>query len=256
VSRWKDTLGIAASVGCAIHCAATPILIAFLPALKLTEWMASPAFHQIAALVCCSLVAIAIWPAFRKFRDYNVLALSSAGLGLVVSAAFFLPDHCCDHDHTEDGSSASGMKLVSFSPLPESKVCTDACCQNNVFAARRAAMMGTGPSADPLFAGSINRESNDAGPIKAENELSSVTSNDGLEPIATSQSDQHEHVPSFWATMQPWMTPLGGLLLVLAHGLNLRRSLSGRTCSTGCKCAKSGVTQNDIKPSSENTIAA
>ena len=69
MNRWKDTLGIIASVTCAIHCAATPILLAFLPALKLTEWMASPQFHQAAAVICVGLVSISIWPAFRLFRD-------------------------------------------------------------------------------------------------------------------------------------------------------------------------------------------
>lgn len=119
MQNWKDRLGIFTSVACAIHCAATPVLLATLPALKFTEWMASPLFHQIAAAVCCGIVALAIWPAFVRFRDYRILSLSSLGLGLILGAAFFMPSDCCsqelptaatlvhahshDHAHTHDG---------------------------------------------------------------------------------------------------------------------------------------------------------
>ena len=89
LNRWKDTLGIIASVACAVHCAATPLLLAFLPALTFTEWMASPRFHQVAAGICVGMVALAIWPAFMRFRDYRVLSLSGAGLGLISQPHFF-----------------------------------------------------------------------------------------------------------------------------------------------------------------------
>ena len=61
---WKDRLGIFASAACAVHCAATPVLIATLPAFKFTEWMAIPLFQQSAAFGSRSLVAMALWPAF------------------------------------------------------------------------------------------------------------------------------------------------------------------------------------------------
>jgi hypothetical protein len=36
-------------------------------------------------------------------------------------------------------------------------------------------------------------------------------------------------------SFQPWMTPLGGVFLMFAHGLNLRLNLRGRKCnSAGC----------------------
>ena len=107
MENWKDRLGIFASVTCAIHCAATPVLLATLPALKFTEWMARPMFHKVAAGVCCSIVAMAIWPAFLKFRDYRILSLSSLGLGLILGAAFFLPETCCTQD-------LQGIQTVAF----------------------------------------------------------------------------------------------------------------------------------------------
>ena len=187
VNRWKDTLGILASVACAIHCAATPILLAFLPALKLTEWMASPQFHQAAAIVCVGLVSISIWPAFRLFRDFKVLGLSTTGLGLVITAAFFLPDQCCSHAVSHgDHSHTTGSSPVS--------------------------------------------ELGHAGHDHAGHDHAGHSHASGTSLASTFPMD-------LLAKLQPWMTPLGGLMLVLAHGLNLRRRFG--SCERGCACHKS-----------------
>lgn len=182
VNRWKDTLGIWASVACAIHCAATPIFLAFLPALKFTEWMASPQFHQAAAIVCVGLVSISIWPAFRLFRDFKVLGLSTVGLGLVITAAFFLPDQCCSHAANHGDHSHTTLS----SPV---------------------------------------NELSHAGHDHAGHDHASETSLASTFPMGVLVS------------LQPWLTPLGGLMLVLAHGLNLRRRFG--SCERGCACHKS-----------------
>ncbi len=183
LNRWKDSLGIIASVICAIHCAATPILLALLPTLTFTEWLASPRFHQIAAVVCVGMVSLAIWPAFRRFRDYSVLSLSTAGLGLLIAAAFFLPEECCSHSI----ASVSDTRAQHGDPSNVS--------HNH-----------------PLFA-SPEHSSYDA-PLTVF--TASVVS------------------PELIAIVQPWMTPLGGLLLVIAHGLNLRlRVCSNSRCAHG-----------------------
>ena len=185
VNRWKDTLGIIASVTCAVHCAATPILLAFLPALKFTEWMASPQFHQSAALICVALVSISIWPAFRLFGDFKVLGLSTAGLGLVITAAFFLPNQCCSHVVSHEGHSHT-----------------------------------TG--------GSPVNELSHAGHSHAGHSHNSETTLASMFPT------------DLLASIQPWLTPLGGLMLVLAHGLNLRRRFE--SCKRGCVCHSSKIT--------------
>ena len=182
MNRWKDTLGIFASVACAIHCAATPILLAFLPALKFTEWMASPQFHQAAAIVCVGLVSISIWPAFRLFRDFRVLGLSTAGLGLVITAAFLLPDQCCSHAVSHgDHSHTTGSSPVN--------------------------------------------ERSHAGHDHAGHSHASETTLASTFPM------------DLLVSLQPWMTPLGGLMLVFAPGLNLRRRFG--SCERGCACHKS-----------------
>jgi len=186
LNQWKDSLGIFASATCAVHCAATPILLAFLPALKFTEWMASPRFHQIAAVVCVGMVSLAIWPAFRRFRDYRVLSLSTAGLGLLISSAFFLPDECCSHS-------------IASASITDSH-------------------MGHNHPTD--------QASNPA--------LHDHASHDhALTTLAASTASG-----KLVAVLQPWMTPLGGLLLVFAHGLNLHR----RGCSKiRCVCNASAI---------------
>ncbi len=202
VNRWKDNLGIIASVICAIHCAATPILLAVLPALTFTEWIASPRFHQIAAVVCVGMVSLAIWPAFRRFRDYSVLSLSTAGLGLLIAAAFFLPDECCSHS----------IATVSIS---------DARTQHG-------------------------------DPSDVQHNHASLVSPEHASHVAPSTVFTASAVsPELVAIVQPWMTPLGGLLLVIAHGLNLRL----RVCSN-IRCAHSNSSTNGSLRSNRMLAAA
>lgn len=205
MGNWKDRLGIFTSATCAVHCAATPVLLATLPALKFTEWMASPLFHQLAAVACCSIVAVAIWPSFVKFRDYRILSLSSLGLGLILSAAFVLPDECC----SKELPSGQSLALASDSSVSETgdsaDCCSESCCKNEVQVA-----------------------------LKHEHEHGhDAHGHDAHENNAHGQSPtmQLAGIGSF----QPWMTPLGGVFLMVAHGLNLRLNLRGRKCaSAGC----------------------
>ena len=42
---WADWAGMIASIGCAIHCAAMPLVLAYLPTLGLS-WLADEVFHK------------------------------------------------------------------------------------------------------------------------------------------------------------------------------------------------------------------
>jgi hypothetical protein len=205
---WRDRLGIVASVLCAIHCAATPVLLAFLPTLQFTEWMASPRFHQIAAIVCVSLVSIAILPAFRRHRDLRILGSSLTGIGMIVTAAFFLPDSCC----------------VDACCVPEKGSVTS--LHHHEHSHDDHAHSGHDHSGHTHEHGSSNQ-------LASVNETTLQTA--GLLPIS-------------WDAIQPWMTPVGGLLLVLAHFLNMRRS-SGFACDSRCKCL------DESESTDERTIA-
>jgi hypothetical protein len=199
-SSWKDRIGIAASALCAVHCAATPVLLACLPTLQFTEWMASPEFHQIAAIICVSLVSISIWPAFHRHRDYRVLGLSTTGLALILGAAFLLPDSCCS---TESGSA-------------------------------RIAFMSTN-SHD--HSGHDHSGHDHSGHDHSGHDHSGHDHTSGI--ASTLESGANDIAFSgmgtaVFAKVQPWMTPVGGLLLIAAHFLNLRRGF--KVCQARCDC--------------------
>ncbi len=209
-SSWKDRLGIAASALCAVHCAATPILLACLPTLQFTEWMASPEFHQIAAMVCVSLVFISIWPAFHRYRDYRVLGLSTSGLALILAAAFLLPDSCCSSCcSTESGT--PGFSFASTSPQDHHD----------------------------------HSDHDHAGHDHAGHYLTSGNA-------STSESAGSELAfagmgSAVFAKIQPWMTPLGGLLLIAAHFLNLRRGI--KVCQARCDCDEMPIANPELSAS-------
>ncbi len=189
-SSWKDKIGIAASALCAVHCAATPILLASLPTLQFTEWMASPEFHQIAAIICVSLVSISIWPAFHRHRDYRVLGLSTTGLALILGAAFLLPDSCC--------STESGSARIAFTSTNSHD-----------------------------HSGHDHAGHDHTGHDHTSGIASTLES--GASDMAFSGTGT-----AVFAKVQPWMTPLGGLLLIAAHFLNLRRGF--KVCQARCDC--------------------
>jgi len=175
---WKDRLGIFASAACAVHCAATPLLVAALPTLKLTEWMADPRFHQVVAVLCCGLVAISIVPIALRYRNFRLFSLASTGLGLILAAAFLAPENCCslephavaveheDHDHASHDHASHDDAEHGHSHPDESPTL--------------------------LMAG--------------------------------------------LSIAHPWMTPVGGLLLIIAHALNMRRRWKSERNHPNC-CA-------------------
>lgn len=220
---WKDRLGIFASAACAVHCAATPVLLATLPALKFTEWMASPLFHQIAAVGCCALVAMAIWPAFLRFRDYRILSLSSAGLGLIVLAAFVLPDRCCQQQVVGGDVSLAGFtgaKLISVASA-------SACCE-------------AGGGCQDEHAGHDHAIDDHSGHNHASHSHAGHdhASHDhiGHEHEVGGSAEESPTLMAGVAGIQPWMTPLGGALLICAHGLNMRRRLQESACCGNGEC--------------------
>jgi hypothetical protein len=71
-STWKDWMGIVASIGCAIHCAALPFVIAYLPALGLS-FLADEAFHKWMALICFLIAIVAFIPQHLKHKSISKL---------------------------------------------------------------------------------------------------------------------------------------------------------------------------------------
>ncbi len=92
-SLLPDWLGILASVGCAIHCAAMPFVITFLPMFGLS-FLADAFFHKAMVGVCLLLALLAFVPGWRVHRRWLPAGLAMAGLTTIATAAFVLEDSC------------------------------------------------------------------------------------------------------------------------------------------------------------------
>ncbi|EMI22630.1 signal peptide-domain containing protein [Rhodopirellula maiorica SM1] len=199
-SGWSDCAGMVASIGCAIHCAAMPFVIAYLPALGLS-FLADEAFHKWMAIGCFVIALSAFVPGVRKHGRLTPVVVGSIGLVLISIAAFGFAGECCAVCANTVAPDAFGASTPTGNAVSSvtAEVCTDACCVH-------CASDGAAAEVDTSFAG-----------------LASV----GLPSNSLANS-------SWVARLAPWMTPVGGIVLVCAHLLNRRY---------GCRC---GCCENDV----------
>jgi len=116
----SDWLGMVASIGCALHCAAMPFVIASLAAWGLS-FLSDEVFHKWMALICIAIAITAFVPGWRKHRMILPVALGGFGLALISLAAFAMEGQCC---------------ATCASPVTESNEqgglaqagCKDSCC--------------------------------------------------------------------------------------------------------------------------------
>lgn len=159
-----DWAGMVASIGCAIHCAAMPLVLAYLPSLGL-GWLADEGFHRWMAVICFALAAAAFVPGWRKHRSFLPAIWGGIGLLLLTTAAFGMEESCC---------------------------ASCATCEHVTSAAE--------------------------------------TNIEGTSTTASSLS---------FAWITPFVTPLGGLLLVLGHVVNHNKS---------CRCQGQSCCLSDEEP--------
>ncbi len=173
MSAWTDWFGVVASIACAIHCAAMPFVIAFLPAMGLT-FLGDAFFHKVMVVVCSLLAIAAFVPGWRRHRRVLPGGVAAVGLALITTAAFALECGGCPT-----------MTLASESSSPAT----------------------------------VDEESHCALCVEAGVGSDATLASDGATPWVLS-------------SLIPFVTPLGGLLLVSAHLANRRYS-----CRCGC-CPK------------------
>lgn len=183
-SAWKDWLGITASIGCAIHCAAMPFVIAWLPALGL-RFLADESFHQWMVLACFLIATASFIPGLRRHGSWTPVSVGAIGLCLITFAAFELAGECCSAcDATETGASNRPAAVCEVSPA-QFEQC-DGCDQ----------------------CGSSERVD---------------------DQTVTASDPQKDNQAGLLTILAPWVTPLGGVILVAAHLLNRRYG-----CLCGC----------------------
>lgn len=82
-----DQAGIAASVGCAVHCLIAPFLILFAPAIG--GWWAHPGTHLAIALFVLPIAVLTMTAGYRLHQRRWILGLGVAGAGFVLLGTIF-----------------------------------------------------------------------------------------------------------------------------------------------------------------------
>jgi len=132
VTRVGDAAGIAASLLCAVHCLAAPIILLTLPAIA-AAW-SHPAVHWILAAFVVPLALVVIVRGYRRHRRRLALVAASLGVALIL-AGLVLPGSGL-------AFSEAGLAIASpitpttvgpeLNPAAHSQTCTAPCCPSVV----------------------------------------------------------------------------------------------------------------------------
>ena len=80
---WLDKLGITASVACAVHCIAAPLLLLLLPAAG-AVW-SDPMVHWVLAVLVLPLAILVVYRGYRKHGKGLTLGAAVLGAGFIVA---------------------------------------------------------------------------------------------------------------------------------------------------------------------------
>ena len=225
---YRDWLGIAASVLCAIHCAAMPFVVGFLPLLGLS-FLAESSFHKWMVGVCLVIAFLAFVPGWRRHRRLLPALIGLCGLILISIAAFAGPSDCCPQPAdivTVPGESDAFMQVSIVVPSDEG--CASSCCTDGDEPVGSTAS----ESSPPVFL--IERDGTCTSPCcAADDDGSSLSSSqssqatvadgEGVDAESCCPTDHAAVETSNASASSIWwllMTPLGGLFLVAGHLCN------------------------------------
>ena len=205
---WADWTGLAASIACGIHCAAMPLLLSYLPSFGLS-WLAHEGFHQWMTVACFLFAAAAFVPGWRKHKSLVPAFSGVIGITLLSLSAFVFGDECCAAAAQNQGSQSAACTDAACTDA----ACTDAACTD---AACADAACADAACADAACADAACADA--ACTACSEEEI-------GQSPEVSTQYQ--------FATFTNWLSPLGGLFLVIGHIANHRKNC---TCSSGHCC--------------------
>ena len=83
--EFLDKMSIGLSLACAIHCLASPILVALLPSIVATQFEGET-FHILMVAVVLPVSAYALTMGCRQHQRYGLLVLGGFGVMLLVAA--------------------------------------------------------------------------------------------------------------------------------------------------------------------------
>ncbi|MEC9095822.1 MAG: MerC domain-containing protein [Planctomycetota bacterium] len=202
-TTWQDWLGIIASIACAVHCAAMPFVIAYLPALGLS-FLADEVFHKWMALVCFLIAIIAFIPGLFRHRSWVPVSIGSVGLLFITCAAFGMAGDCC--------AACSGESEVPGTAESETSCC-DEPCEHCESASETSVTVESEASC-------------------CDESCEDCESADGLQDLDDASGEKPIENASFFTQFATWITPIGGVLLVTAHLMNRRLGCDCRCCTT------------------------
>lgn len=225
---WSDWAGMVASIGCAIHCAAMPFVIAYLPALGLS-FLADEAFHKWMAVGCFIIALTAFVPGLRKHGRFTPVIIGSVGLVLISIAAFGFAGECCAACEGDAASVAAGADQPT-NEIASSGIagaCADACCPHC------ASEIAAASEGDFASAESEVGEETTASELAVAGEenaavVDTVFAKQAIVDLPTPPTGLSQMV----GRIAPWLTPVGGIVLVVAHLLNRRYGCLCGCCST------------------------
>ena len=120
-----DSVGIAASLACAIHCLVAPFLLLLLPAAG-SIW-AHPAVHWILAALVLPLALVVVFRGYRLHRRRSAVAAAVLGAGFIVAG--LLPGMSTRFPAATlplDGAPSFVQSLLPAGAAAET--CTETCC--------------------------------------------------------------------------------------------------------------------------------
>ena len=205
---WADWTGLAASIACGIHCAAMPLLLSYLPSFGLS-WLAHEGFHQWMTVACFLFAAAAFVPGWRKHKSLVPAFSGVIGITLLSLSAFVFGDECC---------AAAAQNQGSQSAACTDAACTDAACADAACADAACTDAACTDAACTDAACTDAACADAACTACSEEEI-------GQSPEVSTQYQ--------FATFTNWLSPLGGLFLVIGHIANHRKNC---TCSSGHCC--------------------
>jgi len=115
-----DKLGITASLMCAVHCAAMPVLIVILPYIGLSLFLDSK-FELFILLLSSLLATLSICFGFKKHNNKKLALMFSVGLLILLLGHF-----CHENNWTSNSYLISiiGGLIITMSHYFNSKLCS------------------------------------------------------------------------------------------------------------------------------------
>ena len=125
VTGMLDRSAIVLSTICAVHCLTVPLAVVMMPA-AFTYWFADDHFHFLLLYLVLPTSTLAIGLGCRRHRTFKVIALGSAGLGLLVLGA--LLGHDLLGELGEKGITLLGAGLVVLAHVHNFRLCRQSQC--------------------------------------------------------------------------------------------------------------------------------